>query len=1416
MAFLSDVVSPIVYPEGVSDEAVEKAVKLSKNLLDHIELHYGIFASQDLPIRSKEQVIKESQMTALDLIHYHVYGDYRLCMAPIEGDSAPEYLKTRFPTTQLRYKAITPDLAPPSGAPPLPLPNIKPITDLNYLNSQMLKENFEMLHGVLGSKGINPAETEWFVRELAFGNSAPKFHLPSLGTMAITNYAYKNINEVLAKALAESVELMMETIMFNKKRLPKALSDPFDANAHYGYTDANDELKGNPLIMQIAKAITLNQEYIELRAQYPQVPAPSKINDVAKSSYKKDDSFEAAGAFCKQLLSMSNMKYTVGVPVAFKSGAATIKAEAPNYPDVVDGILGTPAEAEPILASATFYVQDARAGPVYDIIMETEDGEEFQINSVPEKELDLSVATVEDEAMLDKARGKKGGKFTHPSLLVFQRIALDVIFSIEALIAVCTVPHKFYLISPKINTIQKQKSLANYYPRMANHIHTDFDEYTMKNGKPTLEFLSSIRLQHTIANIANSEKLILNSRTMEEFYRQDLRMAETMWLASALTDEGKVVFEKKELPNLLAQMQYRSKGVGNSVDYSEANIKPESVFYQIDSPILKDVIMQFDSEFVRFTVMNAFAPKGKKKKKGGGGGGGGGKKKEDGVAQQINALAAAVWGSIERRASEIVNRTGIKPHTLFNRLFSKLDKLNVGSIYIRDNYPPKWVGTNTVTLLRSPPEVLGEKLDMKFYTDCMDELIRHLKLLYKAQPAVPILILQTITEVIVDAETDVDTLRESFIARIKSQAAKPFLKGTNTMFDPFRYVILIMRTEIDIPLTFREEYVARKLDEQQKKDIKNTFTMAGDKVVLPEDHPEFKEKEVQVDEESALYGLPNPYAMPLPAYYPKPGEELNTTTNPKVSRIIKNMVGNPSDPNWPANGFQITVGIGGITATQSMDLKKRLLDPNTTFTVNPISWRGAEQIWDGRERSSDKANPSAVAHFRDTLGIEFEVATPSYPNMNIEIVPSNDLTNYNSIIYKKYLKDKYDEASYVYTPVGDGVFKNPSVFRRSKRIETMKGKAVELEDLSPMERILIDEEEIKLEEEGGVFGDMFRDVEVTYEMEFENIDDPFDGLSSGGTMMFKGSTADLAKAVTKIEDKIDSPPEEAPIFESVPLPPPEGYDEEGRFLDIEGDADFEVITREDDDGPEVVVVEPAPVNVSLQGLEEPINRLSTSVDLAASEFGVAARRFETASDSFESASGNFLQSSRYFQQASEEFAKLPDAIKNGLEQMGERLADKISEINPKILEGDLEEVSEEELEEYIEVAEEDLMGTEVPFIVEYAELTFTKLPGLMEDSSYNYRPFKNLKKLDELSPSNFESIVSSVKTKDATLNWIRNSFVTTLTHYAEDKKRDPTRLNKQEQIDYNWRQYVAGVMEAAKNKEDFLGMLGITPVKRAD
>ena len=332
------------------------------------------------------------------------------------------------------------------------------------------------------------------------------------------------------------------------------------------------------------------------------------------------------------------------------------------------------------------------------------------MNAVPENTLQLTIADLEDEQIVEEARkaGKKGPKkYTNPALLVFHRVVLDVIFSIEALIYCCVVPTKYFLVSPTINVVTKQKQVVNYYPKMKDHITGQkYMDNVLNNAQPMLEHLATLRTQHAIANIANSDNLIMDSRTMEEFYRQDLRMAEVNWLASALTEEGKVIYEKKEIPNLLAQMQYRAKGIDDDL-FGEAPVKPQTVFYQIDSPILKDVIMKYDELFINFTVQNAFMPKPKKKKDKSKGGGGGGKKEDkDGV--NLAQLASAVWGSIERRTSEIVNRPGVKPHLLFDNLFKQLERLSLGSMYIRDNFPAKWIGTNTVTLLRSAPEVLGE------------------------------------------------------------------------------------------------------------------------------------------------------------------------------------------------------------------------------------------------------------------------------------------------------------------------------------------------------------------------------------------------------------------------------------------------------------------------------------------------------------------------------------------------------------------------------------------------------------------------------------------------------------------------------------------------------------------------------------
>ena len=69
MARMEDVTSPLLYPEGVDDAAIEKAVALARNIQDHISTHYGIFATQNLPRLRRDGQIEPSNFTALDLMH---------------------------------------------------------------------------------------------------------------------------------------------------------------------------------------------------------------------------------------------------------------------------------------------------------------------------------------------------------------------------------------------------------------------------------------------------------------------------------------------------------------------------------------------------------------------------------------------------------------------------------------------------------------------------------------------------------------------------------------------------------------------------------------------------------------------------------------------------------------------------------------------------------------------------------------------------------------------------------------------------------------------------------------------------------------------------------------------------------------------------------------------------------------------------------------------------------------------------------------------------------------------------------------------------------------------------------------------------------------------------------------------------
>jgi hypothetical protein len=1029
MASPGDIVDPFLFEGGgnskkTSDASVDKVTKFNKNINDHIRAHYAIYASQSL---AGPGVNPDDTLSTLDLLYYHVYGDYRLTLAPQQGSNAPEFIKsTGIPSTIHRY----------ISAPPQNIKSLKGRTNGRFFEDYLAKEvgNEDKLKGVLKGNRLatEQSATEWFQRELTFGSAANKFHLPSLGTMAVNTMGATNTAREIRDAAISSLETMYSYIEHNRDvtatptndnvGLPEFLTDAFDPKlAPLKAPEANNDMK---LIHAIHDALVNNLEYLELARLYPaRIPTDAQLLKTAQDSYEEDNSRDVAVAYITGVLASLNLKYDLGMPVLLKTPGVIEHAKKSGHDK------GDLEEAQWIVTSAKGGSDKDGPTGVFSIKAPDVGGIEVTLDDVKHSHLELRVSTLADEEVLEAAATKKRYLTNAPSL-VFFRIFLDILFSFEAVICASEIRYQPRKIDNSINKSEDLGICAKNYPNMV-HIFEDppFNKdalATMKKG--FIPAFSEIRTTHTLASLANLDSIARDSK-IEDFYKEDLRLSEVLWLTQALTDEGKAVLERQEKPNLLAQLQYTTKGVGEGVT-ATAPVNAKTIFYQLDSPILKDVIMKYDQLFIHFTVQNAYAPSEKQDKADE-------KIREANLTKDkkdrkdipyrppdLGKLATAIWASIEGRSSDILNRTGVQPHKIFNSLFAMVEELSKHLYGVTDNYPPQWTGTNTVAKLSRDPIALGEEIDMKFYSDRMTEYLRHLKSSYGSQPAVATEVLTILGDIVIQAEGNIDNLRESFIARIKSQSKRGMLKGKNIRFDAYRAVMCVMRSEIDIPLRFREEFVAQALDESQREQLKKTFSDEGEVLVLPETHPEFKEIVIdEGDPESALFGLDNPHRLPQPEFYPKTGSVLNKT-HPEVAKLLAALIGKPGRHFFP-KGSLFSLATQKWTTDEVRKVKKAMLKPETTYTVMDIGWKGETKIWDGRDNSEDPPNSSVVSHYRDNYGIIFSINTPDFDPFEFDIL-AGDLTDYDTILYSKYTNDKFDTANYVYTPPG-GVFKNPHV-----------------------------------------------------------------------------------------------------------------------------------------------------------------------------------------------------------------------------------------------------------------------------------------------------------------------------------------------------------------------------------------------------
>ena len=284
--------------------AVETAINSYKKNVDaHSIEHYEMYARNFAPTGRPAT----SPITIMDLIYYHVYGDYRIStlVGPVPR-SAFVYRTNPAPP-----HALTVDDRRVRG---LPLPADTPdFPFANYINGEQ-----DGLLGGFFSEALEPTTFEnvnWFNQEIRSEAGGVRFHLPSLGTAMVKHHMTRNITEDLGKALGKEIEALSNYFEENNMEIHGVEGD----KARFGIAPARDALE-DPICSTLWRWITNNPEFIQLAAAHPTVidvmALQGQLAGIMTSNVGERK--QACNAMGRRLLSSSTSTYQVGQPVNFR------------------------------------------------------------------------------------------------------------------------------------------------------------------------------------------------------------------------------------------------------------------------------------------------------------------------------------------------------------------------------------------------------------------------------------------------------------------------------------------------------------------------------------------------------------------------------------------------------------------------------------------------------------------------------------------------------------------------------------------------------------------------------------------------------------------------------------------------------------------------------------------------------------------------------------------------------------------------------------------------------------------------------------------------------------------------------------------------------------------------------------------
>jgi len=474
--------------------------------------------------------------------------------------------------------------------------------------------------------------------------------------------------------------------------------------------------------------------------------------------------------------------------------------------------------------------------------------------SIPDGELDLEdlIGDVRTKGGKKKKGQKKQKvkKNLHPSVIVFQRIVFDTLATLQAMLDISN-KYKFdgansqfnqdlklRYLSGAMNASIKNQIVYEQYPNMIpltaeNIAPVNPDRLKKKKKKRKkgdkskaglLDYLANVRAYYTLS-ILNSTRLGTPDKTsMDSFYGQSILHQETQHLLSMISDSTTFAKRKEDTWNqdYTAQLQYDEVQQSNIAQLGY--VPKRTVYYEIDSPLLKEIIGEYLNVYNQMVIAQTYDV--------------------DNNQPNESGLASALWGSVRNRTRGLFDIEGLRAHDFFDSLFRNIERRITRSTILKNHYPPNWLADNTMQKLRVDPRTVGRVVEDGYYQSKLNEYIDHLGNVYRSNYAVPLQIITEVERTKVKYNNDIANLMDTFLTRIKDDNAKKRLKTTWYLFKPYGIVIAILRAHLHIPFgarTYKETVSDTFANDEQLEDvIKKVAKPEGIddmKPILPKGHP---------------------------------------------------------------------------------------------------------------------------------------------------------------------------------------------------------------------------------------------------------------------------------------------------------------------------------------------------------------------------------------------------------------------------------------------------------------------------------------------------------------------------------------------------------------------------------------------------